>query len=84
MPLIIVVPGIAAFVLAQDASSGGTVNRPDEAYPSVLAMAPVGMRGLIFAALIAAIVSSIGSMMNSIATIFTLDIYKPLSSAPKT
>lgn len=78
MPLIIVVPGIAAFVLAQDAASGVTVSRPDAAYPAVMALAPTGIRGLIFAALVAAIVSSLGSMMNSIATIFTLDVYKPL------
>lgn len=78
MPLIIVVPGIAAFVLAQDPASGIHVGRPDAAYPAVMSLAPTGIRGLIFAALIAAIVSSLGSMMNSIATIFTLDIYRPL------
>ena len=78
MPLIIVVPGIAAFVLAQDAASGVSVARPDAAYPAVMALAPTGIRGLIFAALVAAIVSSLGSMMNSIATIFTLDVYRPL------
>ncbi|MBO6847042.1 MAG: sodium/sugar symporter [Maricaulis sp.] len=78
MPLIIVVPGIAAFVLAQDATSGIEVGRPDAAYPALMALTPVGIRGLIFAALIAAIVSSLGSMMNSISTIFTLDIYKPM------
>lgn len=77
MPLIIVVPGIAAYVLAQDANSGLTVAAPDQAYPTLMALTPVGIRGLIFAALIAAIVSSVGSMMNSIATIFTLDVYKP-------
>jgi SSS family solute:Na+ symporter len=78
MPLIIVVPGIAAFVLAQDASTGVSVPRPDAAYPAVMALAPTGIRGLIFAALVAAIVSSLGSMMNSISTIFTLDVYRPL------
>ncbi len=78
MPLIIVVPGIAAYVLAQDPTSGLSVARPDAAYPSLMALTPVGIRGLIFAALIAAIVSSLGSMMNSISTIFTLDIYRPL------
>lgn len=77
MPLIIVVPGIAAFVLAQDPASGVEVGRPDAAYPAMMSLAPAGIRGLIFAALIAAIVSSLGSMMNSISTIFTLDIYKP-------
>lgn len=77
MPLIIVVPGIAAYVLSQDPNSGLSVGRPDQAYPTVMSLAPVGIRGLIFAALVAAIVSSLGSMMNSISTIFTLDIYRP-------
>lgn len=77
-PFIIVVPGMAAFLLAQDAASGISVATPDAAYPSLMALAPVGIRGLIFAALIAAIVSSLGSMMNSISTIFTLDVYQPL------
>ncbi|MDH4125206.1 MAG: sodium/sugar symporter [Gammaproteobacteria bacterium] len=84
MPLIIVIPGIAAFVLAQDAATGLEVPRPDAAYPSLIALAPVGVRGLIFAALIAAIVSSLGSMMNSISTIFTLDVYRPLHRGEET
>ena len=83
MPLIIVLPGIAAYVLSQDPNSGVTVARADAAYPSVLALAPVGIRGLIFAALIAAIVSSLGSMMNSISTIFTLDVFKHFSKADR-
>ncbi|MEO0422954.1 MAG: sodium/solute symporter [Pseudomonadota bacterium] len=78
MPLIIVVPGIAMFVLAQDDPSGWQVTRPDAAYPTLMGLAPSGIRGLIFAALVAAIVSSLGSMMNSIATIFTLDIFRAL------
>lgn len=72
MPLIIVVPGIAAFTLAPDLA------KPDQAYPEMMKLVPNGLRGLIFAALIAAIVSSLGSMMNSISTIFTMDLYKPL------
>jgi SSS family solute:Na+ symporter len=44
----------------------------------MMSLAPAGVRGLILAALIAAIVSSLGSMMNSIATIFTIDLFKPL------
>jgi len=83
MPLIIVIPGIAAYVLAQG-PAGLDVPRPDAAYPTLLALAPVGIRGLIFAALIAAIVSSLGSMMNSIATIFTLDVYKSLHRGEET
>jgi len=73
MPLLVVVPGIAAFAL--DAN----LPRPDEAYPWLLArFVPVGLRGLAFAALIAAIVSSLSSMVNSTATIFSLDIYKQI------
>ena len=69
MPLIVVLPGIAAVVLIPDLS------KPDQAYPELMNMMPVGLKGLVFAALVAAIVSSLGSMMNSIATIFTMDIY---------
>ena len=69
MPVIVVLPGIAAFILAPD------LERPDQAYPTLMNMMPVGLKGLIFAALVAAIVSSLGSMTNSIATIFTMDIY---------
>ena len=72
IPLIVVIPGIAAFVLQ------GDIGRPDEAYPWLLGnLVPAGMRGLAFAALIAAALSSLSSMMNSTATIFTMDIYKP-------
>lgn len=69
MPVIVVLPGIAAVVLAPDLSS------PDQAYPELMKLMPVGMMGLVFAALVAAIVSSLGSMTNSIATIFTMDLY---------
>jgi len=71
LPLIIVVPGIAAFVLGADLA------KADEAYPWVLNnYVTVGFKGLAFAALIAAIGSSLSSMINSTSTIFTLDIYK--------
>lgn len=69
MPLIVVLPGIAAVVLIPD------LERPDQAYPSLLTFAPSGLKGLIIAALIAAIVSSLASMTNSISTIFTIDLY---------
>jgi SSS family solute:Na+ symporter len=69
MPIIVVLPGIAAVVLAPDLS------RPDQAYPQLMNLMPVGFKGLVFAALVAAIVSSLASMTNSIATIFTMDIY---------
>ena len=51
--------------------------KPDQAYPEMMKLVPTGVRGLIFAALIAAIVSSLGSMMNSISTIFTMDLFRP-------
>jgi len=73
MPIIIVLPGIAAVALAPHLA------RPDEAYPHLMALLPTGLLGLVFAALIAAIVASMGSKINSIATIFTMDIYRPLN-----
>jgi len=69
MPLIVVLPGIAAVVLYP------TLTTPDQAYPSMMALMPVGIKGLVFAALVAAIVSSLASMTNSISTIFTMDLY---------
>lgn len=69
MPVIVVLPGIAAVVIAPG------VERPDEAYPTLLNLMPAGLKGLVFAALVAAIVSSLGSMVNSVATIFTMDLY---------
>lgn len=54
-----------------------SVVKPDKAYPTLLSLIPDGIKGLAFAALVAAIVSSLASMMNSISSIFTLDIYKP-------
>ncbi|GAA4848328.1 sodium/sugar symporter [Algivirga pacifica] len=72
LPLIVVVPGIAAFVLQAD------LGKADEAYPWLLStFVPEGLKGLAFAALIAAVVSSLSSMINSVSTIFTLDLYKP-------
>ncbi|HEX8234254.1 MAG TPA: sodium/sugar symporter [Caulobacteraceae bacterium] len=69
MPLIIVVPGIAAVMLAPNLA------RPDDAYPTMMRMLPTGILGLVFAALVAAIIASTASKINSVATIFTLDIY---------
>src|SRR3954468_8281077 len=69
MPLIIVVPGIAAVMLAPG------LPKPDEAYPTMMRLLPTVLLGLVFAALIAAIIASTASKINSIATIFTLDIY---------
>src|SRR6266403_1146157 len=70
MPVIIVLPGIAAVALAPN------LPRADEAYPHLMALLPAGILGLVFAALIAAIVASMGSKINSIATIFTMDVYR--------
>ena len=81
MPVIVVLPGIAAFVLYQNGHfhtemlRDGSVN-PDRAYPILLNLLPVGLKGLSFAALTAAIVASLAGKANSIATIFTLDVYK--------
>jgi SSS family solute:Na+ symporter len=69
MPLIIVLPGIAAVLLAPDLA------KPDEAYPTMMRLLPTGLLGLVFAALVAAIIASTASKINSIATIFTLDLY---------
>lgn len=87
IPLIVVIPGIAAYVIINDPSimtSLGDLalqNTPssdatDKAYPWLLQLLPVGLKGLAFAALTAAIVSSLASMLNSTSTIFTMDIYK--------
>lgn len=81
MPLIVVIPGIAAYVLYQQGAFqsemlvGGELN-PDKAYPVLLNLLPIGLKGLAFAALTAAIVASLAGKANSIATIFTLDIYQ--------
>lgn len=76
MPIIIVLPGIAAVMLSPN------LGRPDEAYPTMMKLLPTGIAGLVFAALIAAIIASTASKINSIATIFTLDIYNKFG-APK-
>jgi SSS family solute:Na+ symporter len=78
MPVIVILPGIAAFVLHQqgDFASSGLAESPDKAYPLLMNLLPVGLKGLAFAALTAAIVASLAGKANSIATIFSLDIYK--------
>jgi len=81
MPIIVVLPGIAAYVMHQqgyfqtELLQDGEIN-PDRAYPVLLNLLPVGLKGLSFAALTAAVVASLAGKANSIATIFTLDIYK--------
>lgn len=69
MPAVVVLPGLAAVVLAPG------LDPADEAYPTMMRYLPSGLLGLVFAALIAAVVASTASKINSIATIFTLDIY---------
>ncbi len=84
MPVIVCLPGIAAFVLHQQGNfqtemlQDGELN-PDRAYPVLLNLLPLGLKGLSFAALTAAIVASLAGKANSISTIFTLDIYKKIS-----
>jgi SSS family solute:Na+ symporter len=81
MPVIVVLPGIAAFILYKEnifhtqMMQNGELN-PDNDYPSLLNLLPHWFKGLSFAALTAAIVASLAGKANSIATIFTLDIYK--------
>lgn len=82
IPLIVVIPGIAAVMLATqgDLNAGALAERSDRTYGELMSFAPSGLRGLVFAALIAAVVSSLASMMNSISTIFTMDIYRSMVS----
>jgi SSS family solute:Na+ symporter len=81
VPVIAVLPGIAAYVLYQqglfqaEMVNAEGVLKPDHAYPTLLNLLPIGLKGLAFAALTAAIVASLAGKANSIATIFSLDIY---------
>lgn len=87
IPLLVVIPGITAFVLVNDSVAMAklsdaskaympTLQQADKAYPWLLGLLPTGIKGLAFAALVAAIASSLASMLNSTSTIFTIDIYK--------
>ncbi len=75
MPVIVMLPGIAAFVLVKQGNLPALENQ-DGAYSAVLGFLPEGLKGLSVAALTAAIVASLAGKANSISTIFTLDIYK--------
>jgi SSS family solute:Na+ symporter len=82
VPVIAVLPGIAAYVLFQEGmfhtemvNVDGVV-KPDHAYPTLLNLLPAGLKGMAFAALTAAIVASLAGKANSIATIFSMDIYR--------
>ena len=68
IPVLVVLPGIAAVVLLPHLA------RPDEAYPTLMTLLPSGLLGLVFVALVAAIVASMGSTLSSIATIFSNDV----------
>lgn len=85
MPVIVVIPGIAVYYIIKEKIPGisgsdlltsSGVEDPNKAYPALLGLLPLGLKGLSFAALTAAIVASLAGKANSIATIFTLDIYK--------
>ena len=76
MPIIVMLPGIAAFVLYQHGQLPGFSGAKDGAYSAILAFLPSGLKGLAIAALTAAIVASLAGKANSISTIFTLDVYK--------
>lgn len=91
IPLIVVIPGIIAFVMNADPSGqlteasldpsfinlNGSVANDNAAPWLIKNFVPIGLKGLVLAALAAAIVSSLASMLNSTSTIFTMDIYRP-------
>lgn len=73
IPFIIIVPGIMAFELY-----GNEISNPDEAFPVLIKnLLPTGLVGLMLAALFGATMSTLDSLLNSAATIFTIDIYRP-------
>ena len=75
VPVIVVLPGMAALVLAPN------IETSDHAYPTMMTLLPQGCLGLVFASLVAAIVASSASKINSVATIFTMDLVKPAHPA---
>ena len=83
IPFIVVLPGICAYYIMQNPDTfanmnlAGKINVADDAYPWLIRnFTPTGIKGLSFAALTAAIISSLASMFNSTSTLFTMDIYK--------
>lgn len=84
MPFIVVLPGLAAYVIFKENAEPAIVDgitqngivKPDNAYPVLLNLLPVGLKGLAFAALTAAIVASLAGKANSISTIYVLDIHQ--------
>jgi len=91
IPFIVCIPGVCAYYIMNGTYNGvpvhdllgdllnGAINRSDDAYPFLIRnFTPVVVKGLSFAALAAAVISSLASMFNSTSTIFTMDIYKQL------
>lgn len=83
IPFIVVLPGICAYYIMGNEDTfrtmnlAGDINVADDAYPWLIRnFTPTGIKGLSFAALTAAIISSLASMFNSTSTLFTMDIYK--------
>ena len=82
IPFIVCIPGVCAYyIMTQEPelyqSLAGEIARSDDAYPFLIRnFTPVVVKGLSFAALAAAVISSLASMFNSTSTIFTMDIYK--------
>lgn len=76
MPVIVMLPGIAAYVLYKNGHLPHLVGGKDGAYSAILAFLPNGLKGLSIAALTAAIVASLAGKANSISTIYVLDIHK--------
>ena len=82
IPFIVCIPGVCAFYIMKEqpemfATLAGGIERSDDAYPFLIRnFTPVFVKGLSFAALAAAVISSLASMFNSTSTIFTMDIYK--------
>ena len=76
MPVIVMLPGIAAYVLYKNGQLPQLVGGKDGAYSAMLTFLPTGLKGLSVAALTAAIVASLAGKVNSISTIYTLDIHK--------
>ncbi len=78
LPLFIfVIPGVIAYALAQQGRL--ELATPDQALPTLIGvLLPIGLRGLVVAGLLAALMSSLSSVFNSTSTLFTLDVYKKL------
>ena len=84
IPFIVCIPGVCAYLIWQHPdllnnaiNLHGTIERSDDAYPFLIRnFTPVVVKGLSFAALTAAVISSLASMFNSTSTIFTMDVYK--------